>query len=270
MDTIDLPDAWKSYLKDKDSKAKQKLLEYYYNTLVKKIAKGLTKKFKGKIGPDELASYGVDGLYSSLDAFDPSKGVKFETYAYTRIWGSMIDGIREEDWVPRSVRKKQTIIENTKNSMESFLGHKIDETEIVCEAGFDIKEFYKNKHNFFASSVSSIESTPNTGIDQEDNNKDCNKYLVASDDTNPDILVDKNEFWSKLLGRDFCDRERQIIYFCYREGLTISCISKKMGMSESRISQIHKKALKKIKNRIELNPKFFSKYGNDIMFNIKE
>ena len=91
----------------------QKLVGHYYIELVQKIASNLVRKFKYRVTRDELASHGVTGLYKALKAFDPLRGVKFETYAYPRVWGSIIDCIREEDWVPRSVRTRQTKIEKT-------------------------------------------------------------------------------------------------------------------------------------------------------------
>ena len=91
--------------------------EHYY-IYVRKIATNLSKKYNNKVSSEELASYGLTGLYRAIDYYDETRNVKFETYAYSRIRGSMIDGIRSDDWVPRSVRLRQDVIERARFKKE--------------------------------------------------------------------------------------------------------------------------------------------------------
>jgi RNA polymerase sigma factor FliA len=261
MQTKELDQIWKKYLKDRDNDSMQKLVAHYYIALVQKIASNLVRKFRYKVTRDELASHGVGGLYKALKAFDPLRGVKFETYAYPRVWGSIIDCIREEDWVPRSVRTRQTKIENAKKELESRRGHKIDVGEAVKHAGFDGQEFHVKQSKFHAMGFSSIET--GTGeFASEDNKKDCNKYLVSKNSSSPDSKLIREEFLGKLIGRDFTPLERKIIYYYYYERLSMREIANTLGVSESRISQIHQGILDRLKTRIEVNPEYF---GSDIL-----
>jgi RNA polymerase sigma factor for flagellar operon FliA len=248
---------WKKFLAQRDKKSKQKLIEYYFCNLVKKIAKNLVKKFKYRFTADELASHGTEGLYRAIDAYDPSRGAKFETYAYPRIWGSVIDAMREEDWVPRSVRQRQATIETMKNKMETDKGIRVCDIDAAHAAGFDLDDFQKNHNKFYAASCSSIESSSSSDIDENDNKKDFNKYLMAKNDSVPEENIIKKEFFSKLVGKNFTPLERKIIYHYYYNGFSMTEISKKFDMSESKISQIHQSILKKLKNKISVNPKYF-------------
>lgn len=260
MNEKQLEKVWKKYLVKKDEANKKKLVEHYYIFLVKKIAKGMIKRFNGRLTADELASYGIDGLYKAIKAYDPSRKTKFDTYAYPRIWGSIIDGIRHEDWVPRSVRQRQTKIEKAKQDLEYKNGHKADELEAIQEAGYDVLDFQKRCHKFYAASCSSIE----TSVNYDDNNngfdtckKDFNKYLVAKNDYAPESQIENKEFFSKIVGKNFTPLERKIVYYYYYNGFSMTEISKKIDISESKICQMHKNIIKKIKKKTKNNPKYF-------------
>ena len=151
-----------------------------------------------------------------MENFDENIGVKFETYAYARVWGSVIDGIREEDRVPRSVRMRQSTIEKMKQEIEIEDGRKVSDEEAALRAGIDLKEYNKNRHKFHANTCFSIESNVNHDIDNEDNKKDCNESLVDSNCSSVDSQLVRKEFLSKLMGRNFTPTERKIIYYYYR------------------------------------------------------
>jgi len=258
---VNIKNTWKKYLKsDKtDKESKDILVEHYFSNLVKKIANNLTRKFRYKISTDELASHGVFGLYRALESFDENRGVKFETYAYSRIWGSVIDGMREEDRIPRSVRIRQSKIAKAKIELEAECNRQVSDEEAVLRAGIDLKEYNKNKNRFHANYFYSIETSadPNFSGNDGTNKKDFNEYLANTNEASVDSSMIRQEFLYKLIGKNLTPAERKIIYYYYYENMPLCDIARKLGLSESRISQKHQSILKKLKKRIEVNPKYF-------------
>jgi len=259
MQKTKLDSSWKEFLEKGTEKSKQALIEYYYLNLVMRIARKLCVKFKHHITAEALASYGTEGLYKALKAFDPSVGVKFETYAYTRVWGSMIDGIREEDWVPRSVRNRQTLIEKTQDILEIAVGDRVSKSEVLQMIGIKEEDYHKHSSKFHAISCSSIETNTNSEIDNSDNRKDFNSSLVANNISAPDSHIIRKEFFNKLIGKNFTPLERKIIYYYYYENLTMKEISDNLDISESRISQINQNILQRLKTRVKVNPQYFGR-----------
>jgi len=253
--TKELNSAWKNFSKNGDGDSLNVLVEYYYTHLVRRIASNLSAKFYYKISVDELASHGVTGLYRALDGFDDQRGVKFETYAFSRIWGSILDGLRKEDRVPRSVRIRQSKIEKIKSEMAIELGY-INESAAIKRAGFNPKEYHKNIGKFKANHFSSIETNTND-IDNDDNKKDFNKHLVSQCEPTADSTLVRKEFLGKLIGRNFSQVERRIIYYYYYQELSMRKISALLNISESKVSQMHRSILKRLKTRIKVNPSYF-------------
>ncbi len=259
MNKTKLDSLWKRYLKKHADEPKRKLVEYYYTHLVMRIARKLCVRFKYHISAEALASYGTEGLYRALKAFNPCMGVKFETYAYARVWGSMIDGIRKEDWVPRSVRNRQTLIEKTQDLLETKMGDRVSKSDVLKIVGIKEEDYHKNSAKFHAVSCSSIETNINSDIDNSDNRKDFNSSLVAHNISSPDSRIVRKEFFNKLIGKNFTPLERKIIYYYYYENLTMKEISAHLDISESRISQINQNILQRLKTRVKVNPLYFGK-----------
>ena len=260
----ELETVWKTFLAKRDEESLKVLVSYYYTNLVRKIASHMAKKFKYKIAVDELASHGINGLYKTLQAFDPLVGTRFETYAYPRIWGSIIDGIREEDWVPRSVRIRQSTIAKAKAKIESQAQGYVADEEAIELAGFDTEEYYQNKQKFHALTFSSIENNIND-IEGDDNKKDFNKSLISKNEVQPGSKSIRKEFLSKLVGKNFTSLERKVIYYYYYESLSMREMANRLDISESRISQIHQSILKRLKTKIEVNPNYFDESIIDII-----
>lgn len=249
--------AWTNYKEDPNNTNKNTLVEYYYY-LVKRIADNLSRKMNYKVNKEELASHGVDGLYTAIDGYDMDRNIKFETYAYRRIHGSMIDALRKEDWVPRSVRLRQAKLEKSRSRMEKEQNRTVTEEEVFQEAGFDKDDYFKKYSKYNPTLISSID---NTVMDHElgldDNNKDCNKSLEDRKELPSDICMMKLEFFNKIKEKFLTDIESDIIYFYYYESMTMKEVSKEIGLSESRISQIHQDAIGKLKNQILKNKEEF-------------
>lgn len=260
MDLKKLEDVWKKFSKKKTDKLKNQLVEHYY-PYVKKIASNLSKKLNYKVSADDLSSYGIDGLYRAIDAYDLGRNIKFETYSYRRIKGSMIDAIRQQDWVPRSVRQREDMIETTKIRLESELGRKADLKEVLAEAKIKETDYHKNVSKYNAAGQASIESNLQlpTG---EDTKKDFNKYLVADAPKHPEHKFIRKEFFRKLLDNGFNELERKIIIYHYYENYTMKKIAEKLEISESRASQIHHQVLKRLKAKLTNDRDYFD---NDIL-----
>ena len=235
-------------------KLTNELIENYYS-LVKKIAYSLSEKLNWKVIPEELTSFGIDGLYVAIRRFDLSKNIKFETYASIRIRGSMIDGIRKEDKIPRSVRINSNRFQKVKNQLECKKGRNVTESEVIKGMGITEEEYLKNIKKYNPVIFSSLE---NKKMNSEDEFKqDYNINLTDKKNPSPDSQIKRKEFFNKLLGKNFSSLERQIIYMYYYENLTMDVIAEQLNMSESRISQIHKLLMLRLKDKIARNPKYF-------------
>ena len=152
-------DLWKKFqkekIKGKKDKYRTELVELYY-PLVQKISYKVAQNLQWNLQPEELASFGVDGLYIAIERFSLDRGVDFPTYANRRIGGSMIDNVRKNDFVPRSVRLNYNLIEKTRQEMESTEGRKVTDYEIIEQLGIDQKEFLINTKKYSHLSFASI------------------------------------------------------------------------------------------------------------------
>ena len=250
--------------------ARDQLIELYY-PMVKKIAGIVSKSLEWKVGIDELSSFGVDGLYIAIDKFSTNKGVKFPIYATIRIRGSMIDGIRREDLIPRSVRINYHKIEKIRTKLEGEKGRKIYEEEIVNKAGISLREFFRNGKKFSPAVFSSIDgSNIIDSSKQEDFKQDSSNVLVDNKSSSPDGKMLRKEFFSKLISKSFSHLEQQIIFFYYYQDLTMDAISEKLNLSESRISQIHANILLRLKKKISRNPSYFDSTVVECIENCKD
>lgn len=262
---------WNKYQKEKierkKNKYRQKLVELYY-PLVQKISYKVAQNLQWNLQPEELASFGLDGLYIAIDKFSLDRGVDFPTYANRRISGSMIDNVRKFDFVPRSVRLNYNLIEKTRQEMETTKGRRVTEYEIIEELGIDQKEYLTNIKKFSPLSFISLEGSDITSDSKsEDFKQDCIADLVDKSSSTPDGNLIRKEFINKLISKNFSPFEQKIIYYYYYENLTMGEIGKKINTTESRISQIHMDVIKRLKNKIERNPEFF---GDNIEEMIKE
>jgi RNA polymerase sigma factor for flagellar operon FliA len=237
---------WEKYSVTKDNSIREKLI-VKYSPLVKYIAGRLSIYFGSNVEYDDLISYGIFGLIDAIDKFDISKGVKFETYASLRIRGAIIDSIRELDWVPRSVRQKKKELEKTYQELESKLGHSATDADVAKKMGVSIEEFHKLLSNVSISTVISLDEY------YEQNFELGIKTSNEKDEDIPEKNTLINEIKDILAEtiNNLPERERFVITLYYFEELTLKEISKIMNVSESRISQLHTKALLRMKGKLE-------------------
>lgn len=258
---IEYLNLWKEFKQAKTNirknEVKKKLAEIYY-PIVEKHANNMARKLDWKISSDELASYGVDGLYTAIERFSPDIGVTFACYSSLRIKGSMIDGMRKDDVIPRSVRIHFSKIEKARDELYSEKGSNITEKEILQKAGIDEQDFVKNLKKYIPISMSSTDGTSICGDNMDDFKQDVNDMMVDLKTISVDSNIIRKEFFNKLVSNEFTRDEQWIIYLYYYEGYTMDLIGEKLHMSESRISQIHKNILPRLKNKILKNPKYFA------------
>jgi len=246
---------WKKFITHKKTDVKNILIEYYF-PFVQKIAVKVAECLNWKMQADELASLGLDGLYDAIENYDMEKGVPFEQYANRRIRGSMIDGIRRLDNIPRSIRLASDEFQERKNLVQNEVGHRISDADFVNMIGMDEIEFHRNNRKYIVSNYESIESSHDEDGDMHA--WDLNDNLIDHDSEEVDRNIKQKDFFMKLCCKgNLDDEEKKIVYFYYYKHLTMDKIADKIGLSESRVSQKYKKIRKKIKREIKKHPKNF-------------
>lgn len=236
---------WKQYHESRDPTIRESLI-LEYSHLIKFIAGRLNIYFGSNVEYDDLVGFGVFGLIDAIDKFDINKGVKFETYASLRIRGSIIDSIREMDWVPRSLRQKNKELEKAYWEVENELGHSASDQDIAEKLSISLNDFYKLLNEVNVTSMVSLEDfleqNYEIGADVPNANKaDRPEYEVELSELR-EILGDSIE---KLP-----EKEKTVLSLYYYEELTLKEISAIMKVSESRISQLHTKAIMRLRGKL--------------------
>ncbi len=251
----DLDKIWIEYSKTKNAELKETLIVEYAH-LVKYVASRMSLMVGQYVDFDDLVGYGVFGLIDAVDKFDYDKGFKFETYASLRIRGSIIDNIRKLDWVPRSIRQISKDVEKAYSKLEMELGREPSDKELANELEVSEDEVKDMLKKASVSSLISLDeySEQNNG---QVNIKDSNNGLYS-----PENELDKKEVKQMLIKalESLTEKEKIVVNLYYFDELTLKEISKVLDVSESRVSQIHSKAI------VKLN----TKLGNyrDILFSI--
>lgn len=234
---------WEKYEQSKDISIKQLLIEEYV-WLVKIVAGRMYNYYGSKIEYDDLVGFGIMGLIDSIQRFDVNKNIKFETYAQIRIKGTIIDNIRRLDWIPRSLRKKSKEIQNAMIKLKNELGRNPSNKELAEYSHMSLKELEETLADIVNFNVASLE-------DLLVNNGEHYVYNDRNRDT-PENIFEKKEI-KEILGRtidELPENQKKVISLYYYEELTYKEIGNIMELSESRISQIHSKAILNIKNKL--------------------
>lgn len=242
MDEMSRLKLWEQYKSTKDMSLKEQLI-IEYAQLVKYVAGRLNMYLGNNVEFEDLCGYGVFGLIDAIDKFDFEKGVKFETYASLRIRGSILDNIRKMDWIPRSIRKKQKAIDLAISKLESELNRPITDDEISKELQISTDEYYKWINQTKALYLSSLDEFVEQGGEGRI------EPVSNSSLSQPEEMVEAGELKELLLKSidSLSEKEKKVIILYYYEELTLKEISSIMGVSESRISQLHTKSLSKMK-----------------------
>lgn len=234
---------WEKYGKTRDKALKDQLIVEYVD-LVKIIAGRLYTNYGKTVEFDDLVSYGIFGLIDAIEKFDPSKNVKFETYAYIRIRGAIIDQLRNLDWIPRSVRQKHKKLEDIYKAIENEFGRSASDEEVAERLGVTM--------DAFSGILSEVHSF--TVVSLEEKILNNSNFSIIDDDINnePQIYFEQEELKNTLINliQNLPERERKIITLYYYSELTYKEIATILGVSESRISQLHTKAVMKLRGKL--------------------
>lgn len=239
---------WEEYLKDKSNANREKLI-VEYASLVKIVAGRLSMYLGYNVEYDDLVGYGIFGLIDAIDKFDYYKGVKFETYASLRIRGAILDQIRKMDWLPRTLRQKQKKLDSAYQKLETENGRCATDEEVANELEISVKELTNWQNQTKVSSLISLDEYIDQGSEVKMDIEGNSHYAQ------PEKIVEKNEL-KKILVEvldSLTEKEKKVIILYYYEELTLKEISLTLEVSESRVSQLHTKALQKMKSKISGN-----------------
>lgn len=245
-----LDELWRRFKEEDDQGARERLI-LNYAPLVKFVAGRVGSGLPASVDAGDLISYGIFGLMDALGKFDRERGIKFETYAIPRIRGAIVDELRALDWVPRSVRSKARLVERAIAELESRLRRGPTEEEIAVEMEIGIEDLRSILQRVNLSSVVALDEMVGRG---DDDDGGASLGDTIRDDAAPDpvAIFDNVETKQILAGvvRDLPDRDQLVITMYYFEGLTLKEIGKALGVTESRVCQIHTKAMIDLRRRM--------------------
>lgn len=237
---------WDKYIKTKSPELREQLIIEYAN-LVNLVAGRMGMYLGYTVEYDDLVGYGIFGLIDAIDKFDLAKNVKFETYASLRIRGSILDQIRKMDWIPRTLRQKQKQMDAACARLEGELGRPANDSEIAEELEISLEEYdnWKNEAQF-TNLVSLDDFLEQGGDARMDSAGGTSRF------DQPEQALEKQELKQMLIEalKTLTEKESSVITLYYYEDMTLKEISRILEVSESRVSQLHTKALQKIKVQI--------------------
>lgn len=241
---------WEEY-KSSESKAARDKLILSYSPLVKYVAGRVSTGLPANIEQTDLVSYGMFGLIDAIEKFEPDRGIKFETYAINRIKGAIIDELRAIDWVPRSVRFKAREVEKAIAKLESQLSRSPTDEEIAGHMGIRVSELHNLYTQISFVSIVALDELMSVGGEKGDKLSLIDTIEdTASEDP---VAAFESEETKRILAtaiNRLPDREKIVITLYYYEGLTLAQIGKVLGVTESRICQMHTKAVLQLRARM--------------------
>ena len=239
---------WLEYKQCQDESVREKLI-LKYASFVKYVAGRMAINLPSNVEYDDLVSYGIFGLIDAIEKFDPDRAIKFKTYAKTRIRGAILDELRVLDWTPRSIRQKSKQLERAYAELETRLGREATDQEISEFMGISKKEL----HKMFDDSKQSLMISLDEGDPDGDSGGSRMDFLQDKDKMAcPEANAEKAEL-KKLLAQEIAklsERERLVITLYYFEKLTSKEIGRILGVSDSRISQLHTKAVTRLRGKL--------------------
>ena len=236
---------WKDYTKKRTPEIREQLI-IEYAPLVKLVAGRLSMYLGFNVEYDDLVGYGVFGLIDAIDKFDTMKDVKFETYASLRIRGAILDQIRKMDWIPRTIRDRQKKIDTAIREIEAEQGHVATDAEVAARMNISEDEYLNWQSQMKVTNVVSLNEFMEQGSDIPEDSVHTFRF------DQPDEVVEREEL-KKMLAEALellTERERKVILLYYYEELTLKEIANVLEVSESRVSQLHTRALQKMRTRM--------------------
>jgi len=255
MDTrrreINLKDLWQRYKKNGDERAREGLV-LAYSPLVKFVAGRMSTGLPAHIEESDLISYGLLGLIGAIERFDPGRQIKFETFAVSRIKGSIIDELRSLDWVPRSVRARAREIETAQVKLERELGRAPSDAELAAKLEMTVEALQESLMQISNSTVVALDElwTVSDSSGDQVSLLDTMKDPNAVDPAKELGVSELKDRLANAIAR-LPEREKLVIALYYYENLTLREIGEVLGVTESRVSQLHTKAVLRLKSRLQ-------------------
>ena len=245
MDEAGKAKLWDDYARTRSPEIREKII-LEYAPLVKLVAGRLSMYLGYNVEYDDLVGYGVFGLIDAIDKYDNMKAVKFETYASLRIRGAILDQIRKMDWIPRTIRQKQKKIDAAIKEIENEKGRAATDEEIAKSLGISDEEYLSWQSQMKVTGVVSLDEFMESGTEAPAQQNSQQRFET------PEEVIEREEM-KKVLGQALellTEKEKKVILLYYYEDLTLKEISNVLEVSESRISQLHTRALQKLKSKM--------------------
>ncbi len=238
---------WKAYGRDRDATLRDRLV-LHYAPLVKYVAGRVGTGLPAHIDIADLVQSGVFGLWDAIDRFEPERGLKFETYAMQRIRGAILDELRAQDWVPRSVRSRAREVERALERLESRLQRSATDAEVAAELGITVADLRELYAQLQLTSVVALDELIAVGYGG------TSLAETLPDDTveEPGAFLDSIES-RRLLAEavsQLTDRDRVVVSLYYFENLTLAEIGRVLGVTESRVCQLHTRAVLRLRSKL--------------------
>jgi RNA polymerase sigma factor for flagellar operon FliA len=248
---VELRDLWRRYKDDGDEGARERLV-VAYSPMVKFVAGRLGAGLPSHVEDADLISYGLFGLIGAIERFEPERGIKFETFAMTRIRGAIIDELRSLDWVPRSVRSRAREIETAQAKLEHELQRAPTEAELAAKLNLTEEELQAALLEIANSSVYALDELWTVSDSSGD-------QVSLLDTIADDRAADPQEALASTEVKDLLteaigglpEREQLVVALYYYENLTLREIGEVLGVTESRVSQLHTKAVMRLKSSLQ-------------------
>ena len=249
LDVREEGDLWKEYRNNKYPKIREYFIQKYA-PLVKYVAGKIAVGMPHNVEFDDLVSYGTFGLLDAIEKFDPSKEVKFKTYAMTRVRGAIFDELRNIDWIPRSIRQKAKQIEKIIIELENKMGRTVEDQEIADELELSLEDFHQLVSKISGTSLISLNDVWYGKDDFEE--LSVLETIESPINTNPDTIIEREEIKDIIVEaiKKLPEKEKKVVVLYYYEDLTLKEIGEVLEVTESRVSQLHTKAIMRLRGRL--------------------
>ena len=240
---------WAEYKKTKSIELRNCIVSQYA-PLAKYVAGRLSIGMPSSVEFEDLVNCGIIGLMDAVERFEPDKNVKFKTYAITRIRGAIYDELRSLDWVPRSVRQKAREIEEAIRITEARLGRSATDEEVAECLNISTSEYRNDLYKVSCTSILSLNDLRSNS--DGDDKIALMDSLEAPASMNPDVIVEKKEM-KRIIAeavKELPEKEQKVLVLYYNEELTLKEIGKVLDVTESRVSQLHTKAISRLRGRL--------------------
>ncbi len=247
---IELQDLWRRYKSSSDERACERLV-VAYSPLVKYVAGRMGSALPAHVEEADLISYGLGGLIAAIERFDPGRDIRFETYAIARIRGAIIDELRTLDWVPRSVRARAREFERVNSKLEARLHRAPSDEEMAAELEISVEELHDTLLQISNSTIVALDELW-TVSDSTGDQVSLLDTLADDAAEDPQALVERSSFRDRVADAIVAlpEREKMVIALYYYESLTLREIGEILGVTESRVSQLHTKAVLRLRSKL--------------------